>query len=86
MYYSIKNVINTLGITKTQFENILFPYQLMPLFYVGHNFERYFSIYQIEILKEKLENKANCKLEFDYRNECINAVFESKINNLKLNI
>ena len=72
-----------LNIANRTINCIIFQLQLEPCFVLGHNRERYYSIYKMEVIKMKLEGKARVfKMEIDYFKNEINAIYQSKMNEL----
>jgi len=84
MYYSIKEISQSLDIAYQNVNHIVFINQLIPSFYFGFNNERYFSMSQIEIIKTYLENKANAlRIYLDFQTEEVFTIYESKLNYLE---
>lgn len=80
-YYTVNNIACCLNLVNRTVNQMIFCLQLDAIFTVGHNGERYFSIYQMEIIKLQLENKARAfKLDIDFEHGTVNVVYKSKIN------
>jgi len=85
MYYSIKEISQSLNVSNQNINHVVFINQLIPSFGTGFNNERHFSIYQLEVIKTYLENKANAlQIILDFNNEEVFTIYESKLNYLEL--
>lgn len=84
-FYTVKTMSKCFDIGIRTINCMIFFMQLEPMFTQGFNHERYYSIYQMELIKLKMEKKKRkMKIELDFCKNEINIVYESKLNHLTL--
>jgi hypothetical protein len=83
MYYSIKNIASLIPLHNRTISDV-FTYNRIPAcFTLGQNHQNFYSIFKMELFKNKLEEKKrDYKVLIDFKSEEVFVVFESKINYL----
>lgn len=80
--YTVKNIQKTLGFSNRYILDIFYLYEKTePILRTGFNHEHHYSIFQIELLKNRLnKKKRNFNIEIDFKNQEVNVIYQSSIN------
>ena len=87
MIYTIKNIADFCNVDYGFINRIIDSNELRPKIICGNaNEKKGYSFYQLFIIQAFLEQLSQKNLYFDFENEEISIIYESKINNYELPI
>lgn len=87
MIYTIKNIADFCNVDYGFINRIIDSNELRPKIICGNaNEKKGYSFYQLFIIQAFLEQISQKNLYFDFENEEISIIYESKINNYELPI
>lgn len=87
MIYTIKNIADFCNVDYGFIKRIIDSNELRPKIICGNaNEKKGYSFYQLFIIQAFLEQLSQKNLYFDFENEEISIIYESKINNYELPI
>ena len=87
MIYTIKNIADLCNVDYGFINRIIDSNELRPKIICGNaNEKKGYSFYQLFIIQAFLEQISQKNLYFDFENEEISIIYESKINNYELPI